>query len=108
MIDRGCRGSRVVNVHTCLGPVAHRPGVADRPGRSTIGDNSPTATTARPATARPAERTRGVAMVGLVGSALRARRGQTVAVFVLTLLAALGASAAPWFLAWARAGVAAS
>ena len=36
-------------------------------------------------------------MFGLVVNALRARRAQTVAMFALTVLAALGAGAAPWF-----------
>src|SRR5258705_8276870 len=45
-------------------------------------------------------------MFGLVLNALRARRAQTVALFVLTVLAAVGASAAPWFLGWARDAVA--
>ena len=41
-------------------------------------------------------------MFGLVLNALRARRAQTVALFSLTVLAALGAAAAPWFMGWAR------
>jgi hypothetical protein len=45
-------------------------------------------------------------MFGLVLSALRARRPQAVALFALTVLAALGAAAAPWFLAWAKDTVA--
>ncbi len=45
-------------------------------------------------------------MFGLVLGALRARRAQTIALFALTLLAGLGASAAPWFLAWGRDAVA--
>ena len=45
-------------------------------------------------------------MFGLVLNALRARRPQAVALFALTVLAALGASAAPWFLAWAKDAVA--
>lgn len=45
------------------------------------------------------------AMFGLVLNALRARRAQTVALFALTVLAAMGASAAPWFLGWARDAV---
>src|SRR5258705_7377139 len=45
-------------------------------------------------------------MFSLGVSALRARRAQTVALFVLTVLAALGASTAPWFLGWARDAVA--
>ena len=44
-------------------------------------------------------------MFGLVLNALRARRAQTVAMFVLTALAGLGASAAPWFAGWARDAV---
>ncbi len=47
-------------------------------------------------------------MFGLVLGALRARRAQTVALFVLTVLAALGASAAPWFLGWSKDAVAAA
>jgi putative ABC transport system permease protein len=47
-------------------------------------------------------------MSSLVVSALRARRLQTVAVFALTVLAALGGSAAPWYLQWAHDAVAAS
>ena len=45
-------------------------------------------------------------MFGLVLNALRARRPQAAALFVLTVLAALGAAAAPWFLAWAKDAVA--
>ena len=45
-------------------------------------------------------------MFRLVLNALRARRAQTVALFTLTVLAALGASAAPWFMGWARDAVA--
>src|SRR6185503_9116058 len=41
----------------------------------------------------------------LVLSALRARRSQTIALFALTVLAALGASAAPWYAGWAREAV---
>src|SRR5689334_13276195 len=44
-------------------------------------------------------------MFGLVLNALRARRAQTVALFALTVLAGLGASAAPWFAGWARDAV---
>ncbi len=44
-------------------------------------------------------------MPALVFSAMRARRTQTVAVFVLTTLATLAVSAVPWFLTWARAAV---
>ncbi|MDT5024411.1 MAG: hypothetical protein QOE61_837, partial [Micromonosporaceae bacterium] len=44
-------------------------------------------------------------MFGLVLGGLRARRAQTVALFVLTVLAAMGVSAAPWFLGWARDAV---
>lgn len=44
-------------------------------------------------------------MLALVFGALRARRGQTIALFALTLLAALGCATAPWFLSWARAAV---
>src|SRR4030095_1368209 len=44
-------------------------------------------------------------MFGLVLNALRARRAQTVALFALTVLAGLGASAAPWFGGWARGEV---
>src|SRR5262245_32356662 len=44
-------------------------------------------------------------MFGLVLNALRARRAQTVALFALTVLAGLGASAAPWFAGWARSEV---
>src|SRR5258705_7808991 len=47
-------------------------------------------------------------MFGLVLNALRARRAQTAALFVLTVVAALGASAAPWFLGWARDAVSAA
>ena len=47
-------------------------------------------------------------MFGLVLSALRARRTQTFAIFALTALAALGGSAAPWFMAWAEDTVAAA
>src|SRR4051812_19979843 len=47
-------------------------------------------------------------MTSLLVSALRARRLQTVAVFALTVLAAVGGSAAPWFLRWAHDSVAAS
>jgi ABC-type antimicrobial peptide transport system permease subunit len=45
-------------------------------------------------------------MFSLVLSALRARRAQTLALFALTVLAALGGSAAPWFLGWSRDAVA--
>ena len=45
-------------------------------------------------------------MFGLVLNALRARRPQAAALFALTVLAALGAAAAPWFLAWAKDSVA--
>src|SRR5262245_16660094 len=45
-------------------------------------------------------------MFSLVLSALRARRAQTAALFALTVLAALGASAAPWFVGWAADSVA--
>jgi ABC-type antimicrobial peptide transport system permease subunit len=45
-------------------------------------------------------------MLRLVLSALRARRAQTVALFALTVLAALGGCAAPWFLGWSRDAVA--
>ena len=45
-------------------------------------------------------------MLRLVLAALAARRTQTLAIFVLTALAALGASAAPWFLQRAHAAVA--
>ena len=45
-------------------------------------------------------------MFGLVVNALRARRAQTVAMFILTVLAALGAGAAPWFATWAYRAVA--
>jgi hypothetical protein len=41
-------------------------------------------------------------------TALRARREQTLALFILTVLASTGAAAAPWFLAWADAAVAES
>ncbi|HEV8166011.1 MAG TPA: FtsX-like permease family protein, partial [Actinomycetota bacterium] len=41
----------------------------------------------------------------LVLSALRARRSQTIALFALTVLAGLGASAAPWYAGWARDAV---
>src|SRR5262245_60744275 len=44
-------------------------------------------------------------MFGLVLGALRARRALGIAVFALTVLAGLGASAAPWFLAWGRDAV---
>jgi hypothetical protein len=44
----------------------------------------------------------------LVLAALAARRAQTVALFALTVLASLGASAAPWYLSWARDSVAAA
>lgn len=47
-------------------------------------------------------------MPALVISAMRARRTQTVAVFALTMLAALGVSAVPWFLAWAHDAVVAT
>lgn len=47
-------------------------------------------------------------MPALVFSAMRARRTQTVAVFVLTLLAALAMSVVPWYLTWARAAVVAT
>src|SRR5690606_28033413 len=47
-------------------------------------------------------------MLGLVLTALRARRSQTIALFVLTVLAALGAGAAPWFYGWAQDAVAAA
>ncbi len=47
-------------------------------------------------------------MPALVISAMRARRTQTIAVFVLTTLAALSASAVPWFLAWTHDTVVAS
>ena len=47
-------------------------------------------------------------MIGLVLAALAARRAQTVALFALTVLASLGASAAPWYLSWARDAVAAA
>jgi hypothetical protein len=45
-------------------------------------------------------------MLSLVLSALRARRAQTLALFALTVLAALGGCAAPWFLGWSRDAVA--
>ena len=45
-------------------------------------------------------------MLRLVLSALRARRAQTVALFALTVLAAAGGCAAPWFLGWSRDAVA--
>jgi putative ABC transport system permease protein len=45
-------------------------------------------------------------VIRLVLAALRARRAQAVALFALTVLAALGASAAPWYLSWARTAVA--
>jgi putative ABC transport system permease protein len=47
-------------------------------------------------------------MLRLVLTALRARREQTLALFVLTVLASTGAAAAPWFLAWADRAVAES
>jgi len=47
-------------------------------------------------------------VIRLVLAALAARRAQTVALFALTVLAALGASAAPWYLSWAREAVAAA
>lgn len=45
-------------------------------------------------------------MVSLVFSALLARRAQTLALFALTILAALGGCAAPWFQGWAHESVA--
>jgi hypothetical protein len=45
-------------------------------------------------------------VIRLVLAALGARRAQAVALFGLTVLAALGASAAPWYLSWARTAVA--
>ncbi|HEY7224989.1 MAG TPA: hypothetical protein VH561_15550, partial [Micromonosporaceae bacterium] len=45
-------------------------------------------------------------MLSLVFHALRARRAQSLVMFVLAMLAALGASAAPWFLAWGGDAVA--
>jgi putative ABC transport system permease protein len=47
-------------------------------------------------------------MFGLVLNALGARRAQAAALLLLTVLAAVGASAAPWFYTWGRASVAAA
>src|SRR5262245_8061180 len=45
-------------------------------------------------------------MISLVFSALRERRSQTLSLFVLTVVAALGGCAAPWFAGWAHEAVA--
>ncbi len=45
-------------------------------------------------------------MLSLVLQALRVRRAQALAMFVLALLAGLGSAAAPWFLAWGTDSVA--
>jgi hypothetical protein len=45
-------------------------------------------------------------MISLVFSALRERRSQTLSLFLLTVVAAVGGCAAPWFASWAHQAVA--